>query len=361
LSIGTILVILGIAFVVSAVATPVVSRLARILGVVDQPSERKVNRRPDIPLLGGMAVGLGFMVGMAVAVQLTGGEIQYRGHVDGLLLGATLLIGVGALDDRWGLGALPKLAFQVVAAAGAIYYGFEIGHVTEPFSRTTWWLSPLFVWIVTTLWIVGITNAINLIDGLDGLATGVSAIIGATLTLTCWQTGEMFGVVFGTALVGGLLGFLPFNFSPARIFLGDTGALFIGFSLSLLALEGYKQANVLTFIVPLLALAVPIIDTVLSVFRRLRARKPIFSADRQHMHHRLLETEGSHRSAVLSIYFLTACFCVIALSFTKLGGVSAAFFLIMVVALTVRLLRNLGSFDALPADENAAGREGEGI
>lgn len=361
MSIGTILVILGVAAVVSAVATPAVSGLARMLGAVDQPSDRKVNRRPGIPLLGGMAVGLGFMVGMAVAAQLTDGTVQYRGHVDGLLFGATLLIAVGALDDRWTLGAVPKLALQVVAAAGAIYYGFQIGHVTEPFSRTTWWLSPLFVWIFTTAWIVGITNAVNLIDGLDGLATGVGAIIGTTLTLTCWQTGEMFGVVFGTALVGALLGFLPFNFSPARIFLGDTGALFIGFSLSLLALEGYKQANVLTFLVPLLALAVPIMDTLLSVFRRLRARKPIFSPDRQHMHHRLLETEGSHRSAVLSIYFLTACFCVIALSFTKLGGPSAAFFLFMVVALTFRLLRNLGSFDSMPADEPAPDSKGDGI
>ena len=124
----------------------------------------------------------------------------------------------------------------------------------------------------------------------------------------------------GIALVGALLGFLPYNFSPARIFLGDTGALFIGYTLSLLALEGYRAVSLLTFIVPLLALAVPILDTALSILRRAAAARAIFAADRQHMHHRLLESEGSQRAAVLSFYFLTACFCVIALSFTRLAG-----------------------------------------
>jgi UDP-GlcNAc:undecaprenyl-phosphate GlcNAc-1-phosphate transferase len=199
---------------------------------------------------------------------------------------------------------------------------------------------------VTTLWIVGVTNALNLIDGLDGLAAGVGAIVGGTLTLICWQIGQPLGVLMGVALVGALLGFLPFNFSPARIFLGDTGALFIGYMLSLLAIEGYAKASLLTFVVPLLALAVPIMDTLLSILRRLRRHTKVFSADRLHMHHRLLESEGSQRSAVLSLYFLTACFCVIALSFTRLEGVAAILFLAMVLALTYRLLRNLGLFDA---------------
>jgi UDP-GlcNAc:undecaprenyl-phosphate GlcNAc-1-phosphate transferase len=160
-------------------------------------------------------------------------------------------------------------------------------------------------------------------------------------------------VLVGVALVGALLGFLPYNFPPARIFVGDTGALFIGYSLSLLALEGYQRVTLLTFIVPLLALAVPLIDTLLSILRRMRRRTSIVRADRLHIHHRLLESAGSHRSAVLSIYFLTACFCIIAVSFTRLEGYAAVLFLGAVVLLTLRLLRNLGFFEVGEPRESA--------
>jgi len=345
----SILLSFGAAIAVSALATPIVSRVARAFAVVDCPNERKVNRRTNIPLLGGLAVALGCFVGLAVGVNLEAG-LEAEGHLEGLFLGGAVLLAIGAFDDKHALGARPKFLAQLLAASIAMFYGYQIDHVTEPFTGTKIdfpnWLS----WILTVLWIVGVTNAINLIDGLDGLATGVSAIIGATLTLVCWQLGLPIGVLMGVSLVGGLLGFLPYNFSPARIFLGDTGALFIGFVLALLALEGYAQAELLTFVVPLLALAVPIMDTLLSILRRLRRRVGVFSADRQHIHHRLLESEGSHRAAVLSIYFLTACFCVIALSFTKLQGIAAVVFLLAVLALTWRLVRNLGLFDDAAAE-----------
>jgi UDP-GlcNAc:undecaprenyl-phosphate GlcNAc-1-phosphate transferase len=162
------------------------------------------------------------------------------------------------------------------------------------------------------------------------------------------------GVCLGLGLLGGLLGFLPWNFPPARIFLGDTGSLFVGFTLSVLALEGYRQLSLLPFVVPVLALAVPILDTSLSILRRLRLGTPIFSADRHHMHHRLLETGGSTRSAVLQFYFLTACFGLIALSFTQLRGVVAMACLAAVALLTLRLLWNLGVLSAHP-DAPAAG------
>ena len=201
------------------------------------------------------------------------------------------------------------------------------------------WLS----WVVTALWIVTVTNSLTLVDGLDGLAAGVAAIIAITLALIAGQSGQVFGVCVGVALAGALLGFLPFNFAPARIFLGDTGALFIGFTLSLLALEGYRQVSLLTFVVPVLALAVPILDTALSIIRRLRSRSPIFNADRQHMHHRMLESEGSTRSAVLEFYVLTAAFCVIALAFSKLEGYWAIVLLGLVGWLTYRLVMNLNA------------------
>jgi UDP-GlcNAc:undecaprenyl-phosphate GlcNAc-1-phosphate transferase len=210
---------------------------------------------------------------------------------------------------------------------------------------------------------VAVTNAMNLIDGLDGLSAGTGAIISLTLVVICWQAGQPSGVVIGVALLGALLGFLPYNFPPARIFLGDAGALFIGFALALCSIQGYRKAALMSFIVPLLALAVPLLDTLLSIVRRLRMRRGIFHADRMHMHHRLLEREGSQRRAVLWLYFQTACFSVIAVSFAQLGGYGAYVFLAAVVILTVRLLRNLGllSFESEAAggDEGRPAPEGE--
>lgn len=336
----SLLVAAGVAFA----ATPMVSRLARALQVIDRPNERKVSRRENIPLLGGLAVALGFFVGLAVAIAFFTEGDPFRGRLEGLLLGGAVILCVGAFDDRFALGPWTKLAAQLLAAGLAIVYGFEIRHVTDPLTRTPWMMPTWLMTLVTTVWIVGITNALNLLDGLDGLCTGVAAIIGITLTIICWQAAELLGVVVGATFVGALLGFLPHNFSPAKIFLGDTGALFIGYVLSLLAIVGYQQGSLLTFVVPLLALAVPIIDVALSVLRRLRRHAAVMQADRSHIHHRLLESEGSHRAAVLSLYFLTACFCVIALSFTRLQGYAAIGFLAAVLVLTVRLLRNLGFF-----------------
>jgi len=332
---------------VSALMTPAVSRLARALGAVDHPSERSVSHRPNIPLWGGLAVAAGFGAGLLLALWLTGlGSAST--HLGGMLLGGLVILGLGLWDDRFGLGATAKFAGQIAAALIAIAAGYELDHLTEPITRTTFVFTEPLVWLASGLWIVGVTNALNLIDGLDGLATGVGAIICATLSVILVQTGEPFGVCVGIALLGGLLGFLPFNFPPARIFLGDTGSLFVGYTLALLALEGYRQVTVITFVVPLLALAVPIIDTLISILRRARIGRSPFRADRQHIHHRLLARRGSARAAVLQFYFLTACFSLIALSFTDLQGYVAAACLVAVVLLTLRLLWNLGvlSFNA---------------
>ncbi len=342
---------------VTVAATPLVSWLALALGVVDKPDERKVSKRANMPLLGGVAVALGFYVSIAVALTLvdldTLTHIGVEHHIEGLFLGGLLLLLVGAWDDKGNMRPGMKLAAQIVAAWIAIAYGYKITYFTDPFFQKTW-LFPLWLtWTVSTLWIVGITNAINLIDGLDGLAAGVSAIIAMTLIVIALQMGQTATLLLGIPLLGALLGFLPFNFPPARIFLGDTGALFIGFTLALTCLEGYRQVTLLTFLVPLLVLAVPILDTGLSIVRRIRKRAHVFSPDRAHIHHRMLDFHGSHRAAVLSIYFLTTCFCVIAISFTRLKGVMAFVFLIVVVLLTLRLLLNLGFFEVgrLPTEQ----------
>jgi len=343
---------LFVSFVVAMITTPVVARSAVALGIVDHPNERSVSRRPNMPLLGGLAVAAGLTAGVGAGVALAE-DLIYTQRMGGLLLGGTLVVALGVLDDRRGLGAMPKLAVQVVAASIAIASGFRVDHLTDPITSTSWSFPPWLTWVGTTLWIVGITNAINLVDGLDGLATGVGAIIGGTLTVIAWQAGSPLGVSVGLALFGALLGFLPYNFAPARIFLGDTGALLIGFVLSLLALEGTRRLALLTFVVPMLALAVPILDTTLSIFRRVRLRTPLFRADRQHMHHRLLASRGSARAAVLQFYFVTLCFCLIALSFTRIRGIVAALFLSVVIVLTLRLLWNLGVLSLQPADERA--------
>lgn len=344
------LVPLVVSVVVAMVTTPLVARAAVALGVVDHPNERSVSRRQNMPLLGGLAVAAGMTAGIAAGVAVDDSLI-YTQRLGGLLLGALLIVVLGVFDDRQGLGAAPKLLVQVVAASIAIASGFRVDHLTDPIFATSWNFPTWLTWVGTTLWIVGITNAVNLVDGLDGLAAGVGAIIGGTLTVIAWQAGSPLGVCVGVALTGALLGFLPHNFAPARIFLGDTGALLIGFVLSLLALEGTRRLALLTFVVPLLALAVPILDTGLSILRRLRQRAPLFRADRQHMHHRLLASQGSARAAVLQFYFVTLCFCLIALSFTRIRGVVAALFLSVVIVLTLRLLWNLGVLTIQPGED----------
>jgi UDP-GlcNAc:undecaprenyl-phosphate GlcNAc-1-phosphate transferase len=335
---------LAVAFFAALAATPFAARLATRIGAVDRPSARGVNQRPGMPLLGGIAVAAAFFAGMIAVDQVPQSVIDAQ-RWWGLVAGGLVLIATGIWDDRYGMSALPKLTLQLLAASIAIASGFEIWRLSLGLGEAPVNLPRWLVWPASLLWIVGVTNAINLVDGLDGLATGVGAIIAATLTVIAWQGGEPFGVVFGLALVGALLGFLPHNFAPARIFLGDTGSLFIGYMLALLALEGYKRVSLITFLAPLLALAVPILDTALSILRRMRSHTPIFSADRLHMHHRLLDAEGSPRAAVLQFYFVTAAFCLIALSFTKLQGAAAIVFLVAVALLTLRLLRNLGALD----------------
>lgn len=331
------------ALLAAALATPLASRLSLALGAIDRPNERKVSARANIPRWGGLAVALGALVGFSVALLMGPVEPGFQKNLEALLVGALLVLGIGAMDDRWALAAWPKLAVEITAAAIAFAVGFRIEHITDPISGNVWYFAPWLSWLLTTAWIVVVTNSFNLIDGLDGLCTGVSAIIGTALTLLAWQSGNLSGVMIGVPLVGALLGFLPFNFPPARIFVGDTGALFIGYCLALLALENYQRATVVTFVVPLLALAVPLLDTALSVLRRLRRRRNVMAADREHIHHRLLKDfDGSHRPAVLSLYFLTACFCLIAISFTRLHGYAAIAFLAVVLLLTYRILKNLG-------------------
>ncbi|MCP4035812.1 MAG: undecaprenyl/decaprenyl-phosphate alpha-N-acetylglucosaminyl 1-phosphate transferase [bacterium] len=349
MSISLIAIPLGVAMLVSAMCTPIVMRLARAAGVVDRPNERKISLRDQMPLLGGLAVAAGVAAGLFAVVVLFDTGLLPPMRLRGFLFGSGLILAVGIIDDRFGMGAVTKLAGQIAAASIAFHGGFAIESIRVPMSgdsfEFSWWIA----YAVTLLWIVAVTNAVNLIDGLDGLATGISAIMAITMAYVCLTAQQVPGVVYGAAIIGGALGFLPYNFPPARIFLGDTGALYLGFSISLLAIEGYmggyRRASVLPFVVPLMALAVPLLDTVLSIARRLRSGAGIFSADSMHMHHQLLRAEGSHTRAVVFLYLLTACFCSISVYFAILDDLLSAFALLGIVFfLTIRLLRNLGVF-----------------
>jgi UDP-GlcNAc:undecaprenyl-phosphate GlcNAc-1-phosphate transferase len=340
--------------VVAAAATPGVARLARALRIVDRPNQRKVSDRPEMPLMGGLAVAAGVAAALLAGLLGVGG-VPVEPRQGALLAGSVFVVVLGIVDDRFGLGAGVKFSVQLLAAFAAVGAGLTIDYVTDPVSKASVSLPEWLSVGITVFWILGITNAINLIDGLDGLAAGVSLIIGATLTVICWQSNVTLGVVFGSALVGSLLGFLPFNFAPAKIFLGDTGSLFLGYSLALLALVGYRQLTVITFVVPLLALAFPILDTLMSIVRRVRRGVNPFSADRQHMHHRLLTFAGSHQGACLQVYWVTGAYCLLAVSFTRLEGPVAAACLLAVLLLTVRLLRNLGVMGDLPDETTRSG------
>lgn len=353
--------IVAVAALSAAATTPFVIRFAKRVGAVDRPNERKVSDRAAMPLMGGLAVGVGLAAGLLVAVVLEP-EALPLDRILGFAVGATILMLVGAWDDRFTMKAYVKLGFQILAAVIAVRVGYGIDVFSDPITVQTYVVPGWIMWPVSLVWIVGVTNAMNLIDGLDGLSSGLGAIIAATLSIICWQGGQPLGVAIGLALFGALLGYLPYNFPPARIFLGDTGSLLIGFGLSLLALEGYRKTAFLAFIVPILALAIPLLDTALSIVRRLRSGRGVFSPDKLHMHHRLLHREGSHKNAVLMLYFLTGCFCMIAVSFSQLDGWLAFVYLAAVVAVTIRLLRNLDAFSLdvqpeAPSDQGRVGTE----
>jgi UDP-GlcNAc:undecaprenyl-phosphate/decaprenyl-phosphate GlcNAc-1-phosphate transferase len=300
---------------ISLLMTPLVKRFAVFVGAVDAPNHRKVHTR-IMPRLGGLAIYLAFVSAFFIVLPVLEG---YKAHVVwGLLLGGTVITIVGALDDRFELSPKIKLLGQIVAASVVVAFGVKVQFVNLPFGDGTYimdWLSiPL-----TVFWIVGVTNAINLIDGLDGLAAGVSGISTATILVLALMMGNVTVALLSAALLGSILGFLVFNFHPAKIFMGDSGALFLGFSLATLSVLGFKQATLVSFVVPIFILGVPLSDTFFAIVRRLMNKTPISMADKNHLHHCLLQLGLSHRNAVLVIYGIAAMFATSAILLSTLA------------------------------------------
>lgn len=326
-----IYVSLIVAFVAAILLTPLVKRLAFRLGAVDAPNYRKVHAR-IMPRLGGLAIYLAFMIGILFLKFVTNFASDY---LYAILIAATIIVITGIVDDMREISAKAKLVGQFAAAGIVVFVGgIQIDNINLPFGGELdfgWLGIPL-----TIMWIVGITNAINLIDGLDGLAAGVSTIALMTLAVMAMIMGNGIVIAMASILAAATIGFLFFNFHPAKIFMGDTGALFIGFMISVLALLGFKNLTVISFVIPVIMLGVPISDTFFAIVRRLRSGKKWSDPDKSHLHHRLLDLGFSHRQTVLIIYAMAAMFGVAAVIFS-MAKVWGAILLITVILVAIEL------------------------
>lgn len=314
--------------------TPGVILLAAKTGAMDAPDARKVHKKP-IPRIGGLGIYAAFMVTIVSLLNVVDVTDDVMFELTGLIIGGSLIVLVGIVDDYKNLPAKVKLVGQIIAAA-VLVIGFDvhIDFITDPFG------DPLSDYIytealaipLTIFWIVGITNTINLIDGLDGLAAGVSVIASITIFLVAMQQEIFLVATLTAALAGSALGFLYYNFNPARIFMGDSGSLFLGFMLAGISVIGaVKCATTIALIVPILALGLPILDTTFAIVRRYRGGVPIFKPDKGHLHHRLLDLGFSQRQAVLLMYVISALLGLSAVALTEVSSQMAIIIVLLVV------------------------------
>ncbi|MBQ9376683.1 MAG: undecaprenyl/decaprenyl-phosphate alpha-N-acetylglucosaminyl 1-phosphate transferase [Schwartzia sp.] len=335
------------AFLAAAVAaivlTPVVMRFAIKTGALDAPDLRKVHKKP-IPRIGGIGIYLAFMVSMGLLLETAEIPEEMAQGVIGLLVGGTLIVLLGLADDYRNLPAKVKLLGQIVCAGIAVALGVRIDFITS-FSGEIMYLYDYVTIPATILWMVGITNTVNLIDGLDGLAAGVSVIASATICLVALHMNILVVAVVTAALAGAAFGFLFFNFNPAKIFMGDTGSMFLGFMLSGISVVGVvKSAAMIALVVPMLALGIPIFDTTFAIVRRKRAGVPIMKPDKGHLHHRLLNLGFTQRQAVLLMYVISALLGISAVAMTEVSPKMALFIFVAVIFSVLYGAKRLGIF-----------------
>ncbi len=317
-----------IAGLISFLMTPQVIKLAHRCGAIDIPKdERRVHSKP-MPLWGGIAIFVGFFVTLFLFSNM-----EFTKFL-GLFSASLIVLITGMIDDIKPLGAKGKLLMQIVAAFVLVRSGYEINYFTNFFGDSEYISLGIFAVPISIIWIVGVTNTVNLIDGLDGLAAGISTIAAVTLSYIALINHRYEAAFMTMLLAGSTIGFLPYNFSPAKIFMGDAGALFLGLILAAVSVEGaLKGATALTVVVPILALGVPIFDTAFAIVRRLVNKRPIMEADKGHLHHRLLSIGYGQRRAVLSIYTVGALLGAGAIELLKGNWLMAGVFLL--VALVV--------------------------
>ena len=350
-----VLLALVVAFLVAFSATPMVISLAHKVNAIDVPKDaRRVHKKP-IPLMGGLAIFYGFIVSVACFATI---DIE----VMGILIGCAIIVTTGVIDDITEMKPIVKLVCQILAAAVVVYCGVRIEHFANPFSA--WFGGPYIVmnyWVscvVTMFWIVGICNAVNLLDGLDGLAVGVSSISSIALLALTLISDNLNVAILTAAVAGAGFGFLPYNFNPAKIFMGDTRALFLGFILACISVQGMlKMSAVITFAVPILILGLPIFDTMFAIIRRVLTGHSPMQADRGHLHHRLLDMGFSQRRVVTILYTLTAVLCMTAVVISIKGygrGLILICSVLLIILVSIKVMGELhdpGEYINYNADE----------
>ena len=329
-TINYIFVLIG-TFLIAIVGTPLVRSLAFRVGAVDNPNARRINKKP-MPSAGGLAIFLAFvlatLVFMPMIIQKDVWHISYFRYILPVAVGGAIVVLTGFIDDIFELKPLPKMLGIVIGAVIVwAFTDFRFDSFKIPFGGPVIQFGPVLTLILTVLWIAAITNAINLIDGLDGLVGGVSIISLMTMGVISYfflYDTDIFLNLTIFVLVAAIIGFFPYNYHPAIIYLGDTGALFIGFMIGVLSLLGLKNATAVAILSPVIILGVPITDTVVAIVRRKLSGRPAMEADKMHLHHRLLAMGFTHRGAVLVVYAIATLFSLIALLLnvsSRLGGI----------------------------------------
>ena len=317
-----------VALILSFSATPVVKWFAQRIGAIDIPNDARRIHKTPIPRLGGLAIFIGFLLSVILLVDI---DIQIRG----ILVGSIVIVIVGVIDDIIPLPALLKFFIQIFAALIAVYHGVIIDAFSSPFvfSASEYVHLGSFSVPITVLWIVAITNSVNLIDGLDGLAVGVSIISSIVMLIISLMVSEPNVAVIMAALTGACLGFMPYNFNPAKIFMGDTGALLLGYILATMSILGlFKMYALVSFAAPFLALALPLFDTSFAFLRRLLQGKNPMSPDRGHFHHRLIDMGLNQKQAVMIMYSISGVLGLAAVVIATSDKIRA---LILIVALLI--------------------------
>ena len=322
-----------VSFAFTFATTPLVRRFAFKIGAIDIPKDNRRMHKKPTPRIGGLAIIFGFMVATLCFAQPSR-------QLYGTLAGAAIIAVMGVIDDCKNLPAKLKFVIQIIAALVVVFAGdIKIDVFTNPnfLSDNPYWVLPEWLSVtLTVIWIVFITNAVNFIDGLDGLAAGVSAIMSISLVFISIRVGEYSIAILGIALMGSCFGFLPFNFNPAKIFMGDTGSTFLGFMLATLSIQGvFKSYAVISFAVPLLILGLPLFDALFAMIRRiLRGQSPM-TADRGHLHHRLVDMGFSQKQTVFILYAISGVLGITAVLLAESGVLRA---LLLVICVLILLL-----------------------
>lgn len=331
-----IILILISTFLFSLIITPIVKKIAIHIGSVDKPNKRRINKVP-MPTLGGLTIFLSFIFGyMLFSSKIT--------DMIPIILGGIIILITGIIDDINPIKARYKLIGQIIASLIVVIYGgFSINSV-DFFGINLEF--GIFKEVITIIFIVGMINAVNLIDGLDGLAAGLSEIFFITIAVIALIQQKYSGldIYLTLIMIGSTMGLLIYNFYPAKIYLGDSGAMFLGYIISVIAILGFKVVTITSFVIPVFLMAIPVFDTLLAILRRIKKKKSLSEPDKEHLHHKLLSLGLSHRNTVLVLYFINLIFAIASVIYAlveqKTGIIIYVIILVIIIYLAIRIKQN---------------------